>query len=240
MTKKIINEYWDEDIGYFYDRISENGVKDPSIKPNALLVLYYLDIPKNYAERVLNRLEQSDMLTNWGLRTLSSNDEKYSPDKYHNGMVWPLVTGWLALTEYKYRRKESGYKVIELMARQILNEGGMYVEVYRGDREEPMYSCILQAWSVTLFIQSILEGMLGIKIDALNKTLKLYPQLPDNWDKILLSNIHLGKVILDIELNIDKEEMMVNNKGDEEIYIEIYGEKKRINPGINKISITQR
>ena len=240
IADKIIKEYWNPDKEYFYDRITDGGVRDASIRPNALLVLYYLDIPNELASKALNKIEKPDMLTNWGLRTLSSKDEKYSPDKYHNGMVWPLVTGWLALTEYKYGREEIGYKIIELMARQIVKEGGMYAEVYRGDREEPMYSCILQAWSITLFIQAILEGMLGIKIDALNKKLYLSPKFPDRWDKVKIYNIHLGQNKLDIILDIDRGELIIDNHGDVAIDINMYGDTWSVKPGSNRIQITRK
>lgn len=109
------------------------------------------------------------MLSEWGLRTLSSRDKNYSPIKYHNRMIWPLVTGWLALAEYKYGRSKVGYNLLKIMSRQIIDEGGMYAEVYRGDRKEPLYSCILQAWSITLYLLFCHKRIIRAEIKCVRK-----------------------------------------------------------------------
>lgn len=47
-------------------------------------------------ERVAERLCQSDVLTPWGLRTLSSRHPLFAPGAYHHGAVWPFDSwlGW--------------------------------------------------------------------------------------------------------------------------------------------------
>jgi glycogen debranching enzyme len=47
-------------------------------------------------EPVAERLCRPDVLTPWGLRTLSSEHPLYSPDGYHRGAVWPFDSwlGW--------------------------------------------------------------------------------------------------------------------------------------------------
>jgi glycogen debranching enzyme len=237
IAKKIMKEYWNSEENYFYDRITEENIKDPSIRPNALLLLYYLDIPSEVYRKALNRLEKEDMLTEWGLRTLSSKDIKYAPDKYHNGMVWPLITGWLGLVMYKYNEKEKGYKIVEIMTRQILREGGMYAEVYRGDREEPQYSCILQAWSITLYILTIIEGMIGLSLDSYRNRIILSPRLPNNWKKIIIENIRLRDVKIDIEINFREKYAVIVNRGLEPLEVILYKKRIIVEPGENKIEL---
>ena len=235
VKQKLMDEYWNSREGYFYDRILGDGSKDPSIRPNALIALYLLDIPRELAIKALDRLKKPDILTPWGLRTLSSYDMKYAPDKYHNGMVWPLVTGWLALANYKYGRKDEGYSLIETMARQIIREGGMYAEVYRGDREEPQYSCILQAWSITLYIQSIIEGMMGIDIDSINNRLYLDPKPPNQWSWIILRNIAVGGAKLDIDMDLNKGIIAISNSGDKKITVSIWDSEIEMPPKSKKV-----
>jgi glycogen debranching enzyme len=53
-------------------------------------------LPERARERVADRLIRSDLLTPWGLRTLSSKHPLYFPDAYHRGAVWPFDSwlGW--------------------------------------------------------------------------------------------------------------------------------------------------
>jgi glycogen debranching enzyme len=53
-------------------------------------------LPERARERVVERLTRPDVLTPWGLRTLSSKHPLYAPDAYHRGAVWPFDSwlGW--------------------------------------------------------------------------------------------------------------------------------------------------
>src|SRR5215204_5902599 len=73
LQMKIDSEYWDPEKAFYYDTIRRDGTKDPSIRPNALVLALTDSIKdKNKVISVLSRLEQSDMTTSWGVRTLSS------------------------------------------------------------------------------------------------------------------------------------------------------------------------
>ncbi len=53
-------------------------------------------LPEPACERTADRLTRPDVLTPWGLRTLSSKHPLYAPDAYHRGAVWPFDSwlGW--------------------------------------------------------------------------------------------------------------------------------------------------
>jgi glycogen debranching enzyme len=53
-------------------------------------------LPESARERVADRLTRPDVLTPWGLRTLSSKHPLYAPGAYHRGAVWPFDSwlGW--------------------------------------------------------------------------------------------------------------------------------------------------
>jgi glycogen debranching enzyme len=53
-------------------------------------------LPERARERVADRLTSPDVLTPWGLRTLSSKHPLYASDAYHRGAVWPFDSwlGW--------------------------------------------------------------------------------------------------------------------------------------------------
>ncbi|HEX4203686.1 MAG TPA: hypothetical protein VHZ51_05735 [Ktedonobacteraceae bacterium] len=47
-------------------------------------------LAREQAEHVWQRLAQPDMLTSWGIRTLSEQAYFYNPLKYHCGSIWPF------------------------------------------------------------------------------------------------------------------------------------------------------
>jgi glycogen debranching enzyme len=181
LKETIDANYWAPESHYYYDTIRKDGSKDRSIRPNAL-VLLLMDAIKDRgkAEAVLSRIEQADMTTPWGVRTLSATDPCYKPNLYHEGAVWPLVTGWAALAELKYGRKDQALKYLESMADRIISENGMFAETYRGDRPEPFNSCILQAWSAGMYAWAFTEMILGMNLDLVRGRIQIEPQLPDS------------------------------------------------------------
>jgi glycogen debranching enzyme len=178
LALKMDQEYWNEEARFYFDTIRKDGSKDPSIRPNAL-VLLLTDAIKDprKANSVIERIEQEDMTTSWGVRTLSNLDPKYHPALYHDGAVWPLVTGWAALTEIKAGRSEQALYYINCMAERILAENGMFAETYKGDKPDPFNSCILQAWSISMYVHALREMMLGMKFNLLENRISFKPQI---------------------------------------------------------------
>jgi GH15 family glucan-1,4-alpha-glucosidase len=181
LQEKIELEYWNPKAGFYYDTVRKDGSKDPSIRPNALVLLLTNAVAdRNKATSVLRRIEEPDMTTAWGVRTLSSEDPRYNPTLYHDGAVWPVVTGWAALSELSFERREQALRYVESMAQRILSENGMFAETYRGDRPEPFNSCILQAWSVSMYAHAFRELMLGMDIDMIQNKVMLEPKIPES------------------------------------------------------------
>lgn len=181
LKETMDREYWNATAGFYYDTIRKDGSKDPSIRPNALVMLLAgAAKDRSRADSVLSRIEEQDMTTAWGVRTLSSRDQKYQPTLYHDGAVWPLVTGWAAASEIKFGRREQALRYLESMAERILHENGMFAETYRGDRPEPFNSCILQAWSVGMYVYALREMMLGMKVNMIDNTIQFEPGIPES------------------------------------------------------------
>jgi glycogen debranching enzyme len=74
-------------------------------------------LPEGARERTLERLSRPDVLTPWGLRTLSSEHPLYAPDAYHRGAVWPFDSwlGWGGL------RAAGRLKMAERLRRGLLD-----------------------------------------------------------------------------------------------------------------------
>ena len=131
----------------------------------------------------------------------------------------------------RYGRIEKAFSLIKLMARQILDEAGMYPELYRGDKEESFNACILQAWSIASYINSLFQ-LLGIERNALDKSLKLSPKIPSELTTITLKRVRLGDSNLTITISRLIEKISIHHlKGLSPIKVMVAGEEEVIEPG---------
>ena len=219
VKEKIRQLYWNKNVEYFYDTIRPDGTFDSKIRPNAMVAVMNGHVFNRQAQQALTRIEKGDMTTDWGVRTLSSQNPHYNPEVYHSGAVWPLVTGWTALAEYVYNRPSKGFMYLKSMARRILLEGGMYAEAYKGDEPTPHIACILQAWSISMFLWSTIEGLFGINANGLKKELTLHPQFPSDWEWAEIKNLFLGNARINLRFNIKTKEIKAENMGKENIII---------------------
>ena len=100
------------------------------------------------------------------------------------------------------------------MADRILSENGMFAETYRGDRPEPFNSCILQAWSVAMYVYALRELMLGARIDMIEKKVDLNPKIPDSLKSSMT--------------DINFEELIYAGDGRTKVKIQVQPENERI------------
>ncbi|HLG70764.1 MAG TPA: amylo-alpha-1,6-glucosidase, partial [Chloroflexota bacterium] len=143
--------------------------------------------------RFFDELASERFTAPWGVRYIARDDPAYHPRGYHYGSVWPLFTGWAAAAEYAYGRADAAYKHVRsslaLIRRRSL---GAIDEVLDGDDGSSAGVCPHQLWSHALTASPIVEGLLGIQPDALNKRVLLRPHLPAGWDRVQVRNLRLG------------------------------------------------
>jgi glycogen debranching enzyme len=100
---------------------------------------------------VAERLAQPDVLTEYGLRTLSSDSPAFAPHAYHRGSVWPFDSwlGWGGLRAAGRRAEAERVRTGVLAAVDRL---GRYPELYAvsatGSLEPIAISNRVQAWTV--------------------------------------------------------------------------------------------
>ena len=138
----------------------------------------------------LEWLYRSDMVTEWGIRSVSNRDAFYDGG-YHTGTIWPLMTGWMALALYNNSMHREGYNMIETFTRLAFSslDPGRINETYN---PESLYGegQFFQGWSTSLFIQSIIEGLLGFERipEDRDPSKNMKPQLPEEWEEVKLLN----------------------------------------------------
>lgn len=160
-------KFWYEEGGYLYDVINGETGKDASLRPNQLFAisLKYPILDEKYWKSVLD-IVKKDLLTDYGLRTLSPSHPDYKAyyhgdllardAAYHQGTVWPWLIGpfidvWLKVYPEATEEAKTFLNGLE----RYLNSHyiGSISEIF--DASDPFCSrgCFAQAWSVAEFLR---------------------------------------------------------------------------------------
>jgi len=176
--------FWNPETNCLFDLIYQdeagNQIKDPAIRPNQIFAvsLPYTMLSPEKEKAIVDRVEK-DLLTPFGLKTLSSDNPIYKGQyhgdaitrdtAYHNGTAWP----WLLGAYVKAYRKVHNYSKDSREAMRVLIEGfnthletaglGTISEVFNGDYPHAPGGCIAQAWSVAEILRAYVEDVLEIK-----------------------------------------------------------------------------
>jgi predicted glycogen debranching enzyme len=178
------NTFWNPETNCLFDLVYQdetgNEVKDPAIRPNQIFAVALPNtmLPPEKEKAIVDKVEK-DLLTPFGLRTLSSDHPLYKGQyhgdaftrdtAYHNGTAWP----WLLGAYVRAYRKVNSYSEKSLEDMRALLEGfnthletagfGTISEVFDGDFPHSPGGCIAQAWSVAEIFRAYVEDVLEIK-----------------------------------------------------------------------------
>lgn len=154
--------------------------------------------------------------TDWGTRSVAENASVYDPISYHQGSVWPLFTGWTALSEYRVGRSLAGYT--HLMQNADLTwaqDQGFVTEVISGQYFEPLgRSSSHQLWSSAMVISPAIRGLFGIETDGLHHKLFLSPHIPAAWNSAKVRRVHIGRELVDITLERKGTQLLIDAVSD--------------------------
>lgn len=133
MVKKAINELlWDEETGFYYDRLENTGKLNKVKGISGFTPLYAGIVPQNRAERMVKEhlLNEKEFWAKYPINTLAQNEAGYDqsgaqPPSGHcnwNGTTWIPFNYMIfhGLLEYGYNdiAKELAYKTFDLVYRQ--------------------------------------------------------------------------------------------------------------------------
>jgi len=153
------------------------------------------------AKLFLDKLPGEGFSAPWGVRMLPADDPLFLPTGYHQGAVWPLFTGWAALAEYATGRGEAGFTHLRANAAlAFARQKGAFDEVLHGLEEKAAGVCGNQAWSASMVIQPLVEGLLGVEPDAPFEGLVIAPQLPAAWNSLDVAGLRCGGTTYDLRL----------------------------------------
>ncbi len=172
MAKASFNgQFWNEDAQCLYDVI-HNEERDASIRPNQIFAvsLTHSLVEQDRARKIVDKLE-AELLTPFGLRSLSPKDSKYIPiyagspmDRdaaYHQGTVWAWLIGPFveAYRKVHVRDEKLDKRVEGILAgfRSHLSAAmvGQVAEIIDANEPHLPRGCAAQAWSVAELIRVV-------------------------------------------------------------------------------------
>ncbi|UCF42735.1 MAG: glycogen debranching enzyme family protein [Planctomycetota bacterium] len=164
--------FWNQRCGYLNDCILPDGSADSSLRPNQIFAvsLPFSPLSPQQAKAVVDTV-QENLLTRYGLRTLSPSDSRYKgtytgpqqqrDEAYHQGTVWPYLMGpfveaFLRVNNFSRKSKKKAAQFIEPLLQHLTNDGciGQISEIFDGDVPYKPRGCIAQAWSVAEVIRA--------------------------------------------------------------------------------------
>jgi len=152
--------FWNEKTGSLYD-VVDGEKRDASVRPNQVLAvsLAHSMLDPGRARRVLD-LVASELLTPYGLRTLSPKDPRYrgryegdaaSRDaSYHQGTVWPWLLGHFVDALLKLDPDRALARSMLGGLERTLHDAclGQISEIFDATPPFRPRGCFAQAWSV--------------------------------------------------------------------------------------------
>jgi glycogen debranching enzyme len=152
--------------------VDRNNQAVPAIASNGAQVLWSDLLSTEQLVGMEQRLQKPDLLSGWGIRTLSSLEPAFNPIAYHNGSIWPHDNAMIVLGA----RKHHLLSAVQEISDQVLAAAGMFPdnrlpELYAGlakRSDAPMIvpypdTCNPQAWA-SASSYAFLTALLGINV----------------------------------------------------------------------------
>ncbi|HEY9597210.1 MAG TPA: glycogen debranching N-terminal domain-containing protein [Cyanophyceae cyanobacterium] len=199
LYQKFNERFWMEDEGFYCLGLDNKKQQIKSITSNPGHLLWSGIVPKERAEKLVERLFQPDLWCGWGVRTLSSQNPAYNPISYQRGSVWPHDNSSIAAGLKRYGYHQEANRVAEgIFAAASYFEAGRMPELFGGIERTPdnfpvpyTDANIPQAWAAGSILL-LIRTMFGLDADAPHRRLKVQPSLPNWLPDLELKNLGVG------------------------------------------------
>lgn len=207
--------FWLPEQGMYAFALLKDGAirPEPTVWPATAMSFGLLDDERGMAAASV--LARATLNTDWGTRALASESKLFDPLHYNNGTVWPFVTGYAALAQYKYRNPIAGFAALSTITRSGFTWGlGRNPEVWSGSQFEPLDTSVPHQFFGTSFILTVLtRGLLGWEPDVPRNMVRLAPQLPTEWGELQVHGARAGGGSYEIAITKSMNELRVKIEG---------------------------
>ena len=208
LAAQFERDFWLPDEGCYAYAL--DGAKQPvrTVVSNAGHLLYCDLVRGDKAAMVAERLLRPDMLSGWGVRTLSSDSLRYNPDSYHNGSIWPHDNALIALGMRRAGCAGAAAEVAsQIIAAGIAQPLSRIPELYAGYPRDVAVaapvpypvSCSPQAWSAASAF-AFVQAMIGLDVDGRTGEITCTPHLPPWLSTVRVRGLRFGRTQADIAI----------------------------------------
>lgn len=168
--------FWNDAGNCLFDYINPAGEPDAAVRPNQI---FALSLPHPIVTgprgRAIIEIVERELLTPYGLRSLSPRHPDYRPlyegdsyardTAYHQGTVWawligPFITAYLRVHERTPASLAQARIYMQAFREHLKGTGiGQISEIFDGDAPHTPRGCIAQAWSVAELLRCELEEL---------------------------------------------------------------------------------
>lgn len=241
-VKAIIDrDFWNPAENFFYNGKMIDGSYMPYVTVLAAVPVYMgavTDAKK--AEKVSARFNNNQFSTPWGIRMVEDSCAFYDPGSYQDGTVRSLDGGFAALAEYATGHYRSGYQhIMNSLVQFRFWALGSIQEAVNGAVFRPNGVCSSQAWSEGMIVQPAVEGMLGLKPDAMQGRLQLAPYFPWNWQFCKVNNIRMKDVVLQLDMQKSNDNIRYTLQSGKDMLLDL-NPVLPLNTAIRAVSVNGR
>lgn len=213
--KAFDKKFWDEDAQYYAYAFNAKGKHVKEISPwNAVGLMWEIGDPQR-SVKTLEKLSTAELTTDWGIRSISIKSKYYQPLNYNYGAVWPFLTSWVTTAQYKHHLMLQGYNSLMSTVQHTFDHAlGCLTEVFSGSYNiYPQEAVCQQGFSTAGVVLPFVRGLLGLKGDAIQKTITFAPHFPADWKYVSVDNYQIGKAIFSLSYNRGKDKITIEING---------------------------
>ncbi|HVX38994.1 MAG TPA: GH116 family glycosyl hydrolase, partial [Gemmatimonadaceae bacterium] len=146
----IETKLWMPSLAQYAFALLQDGSVNPNLTAWAAPAMAFGELDPAHGFAMSEKLASSAITTDWGARPLSAASTLFDPLHYNNGAVWPFVTGFVSLAEYRYHNAAAGEFALDAVARTGFDESlGRNPEVISGRLYKPLDTAVPQQFFAT-------------------------------------------------------------------------------------------
>jgi hypothetical protein len=198
----IETRLWMPDLEQYAFALLEDGSVNGALTAWPATAMAFDALDSVRGARMAARLASSAIMTDWGARPLGSGNAMFDPLHYNNGAVWPFVTGFVSLAQYRYHNPQAGWFALQSIARTGFDQSlGRNPEVISGRLYKPLDTSVPQQFFATsMVLTPLIRGLLGLDVDMPARRVTIAPHLPPDWDAVAVDRIPVGGSQLSLAL----------------------------------------
>lgn len=200
-SKALNRQFWDKKSGLLSYAFNMEGERVPELTPWSAPGMMWNLFDTEKSRATLTRINSAEVTTDWGIRCLSNKSDFFEPLNYNYGAVWPFITSFVSTSQFRHHFAEAGLaSLMSTVWHTFDNSLGSVTELFSGAINVwPAEGVHHQGFASAGAVLPLVRGLLGLEVNAPEKTIVFAPHLPADWKELHVSNIKVGSTVVNLE-----------------------------------------